>query len=219
MEDRIKYMKRIKIILVLVLALLLYSCYTTNFIQINDPAENLLILVNKENKIPDDFGINLISIKDIYVAEVLLNDLIEMQNAALEENIRIMINSAWRNSDKQEQIFNNTVADFVNDGNSQDVALEKAKKISALPGYSEHETGLAIDFTNGGSYEDKLEMWDWLSKNAHKYGFILRYPQGKEDITGYDYEAWHYRYVGKHNAEIMFENDLCLEEYLYTLNK
>ena len=173
-----------------------------------------LILVNKENKLPDDYDPDLIDFENFKIAAVLEENLTELKNAAKDEDIYIYINCAYRSNSEQEQVYINTVANFVDNGNSYDIAVEKAKQIAALPGYSEHQTGLAIDFTNGGTYEEKEELWNWLSLNAYKYGFILRYPQGKEDITGYDYEAWHYRYVGKKDAKKMFDENLCLEEYL-----
>ena len=77
----------------------------------------------------------------------------------------------------------------------------KAKETAQLPGYSEHQTGLAIDFSNEGHPDDNQKIWQWLKENSYKYGFILRYPNGKEDITKITYEPWHFRYVGKKAAK------------------
>ena len=180
-------------------------------------SESLLILVNKENKLPDDYAVNLTTIENHKISTVLVDNLKEMQEAAEKDNIYVQISDAYRTRAAQEQAFDSTVNNFVNNGNSYDIAVERAKGLAAPPGYSEHETGLAIDFTTNGTYDEKLEMWDWLSRNAYKYGFILLYPKGKEDITGYDYEAWHYRYVGKDHAEKIFDSNTVLEEYLSTL--
>ena len=95
---------------------------------------------------------------------------------------------------------------------------ENANRYSAMPGYSEHQTGLAIDITNErtnrsiGSWFNDTPQASWLYENAYKYGFILRYPEGKEDITKYSYEPWHIRYVGN-IASYIYNNNLTLEEY------
>ena len=99
-----------------------------------------------------------------------------------------------------------------------------AQSYSALPGQSEHQTGLCIDFTTssmGGTlteaFED-TEAFEWLSKNAYKFGFILRYPKGKENITGYTYEPWHYRFVGREAATDIYIGDMTMEQYLQLTN-
>ena len=185
----------------------------------NSSKADVLILVNKNHKLPDDYKANLTKIENVKVNEMLLDDLKEMRTAVKKEKYYLYIATAHRTKAEQEQIFNNIAAGFVKNGNSQNVAAEKAKQAAALPGYSEHETGLAIDFSLNGNADKQAEMWDWLSKNAYKYGFILRYPEGKENITGYNYEPWHYRYVGKQHARTIYEQSLVLEEYLNILNQ
>ena len=179
--------------------------------------ENVLILVNKDNKLPDDYKVNLTTIESVKVASILIDDLNEMRNAAEKDNYYILINTGYRTVAEQERIFNDTVSNYVNQGNSRNIAEERARQATAPPGYSEHHTGLAIDFTMNGTYDQRLEMWDWLSKNANKYGFILRYPENKEHITGYTFEPWHYRYVGKEHAKSIYDNGLLFEEYLLSL--
>ena len=96
-----------------------------------------------------------------------------------------------------------------------------AARYSAVAGQSEHQTGLAVDMYNTGTADvsfGETEAYQWLSTHAHQYGFILRYPADKTEITGYDFEPWHYRYVGRYHATQMYEQDLCLEEYLAKLN-
>lgn len=84
----------------------------------------------------------------------------------------------------------------------------------AKPGHSEHQTGLCLDVTNSRKNFNNSAEADWISKNCYKYGFILRYPKDKIDITGYQYESWHIRYVGEDAAKKMHDSNLCLEEYL-----
>ena len=168
---------------------------------------DLLVLVNEANKLPDDYDLDLVSVGEERVASVLVNDLIEMRDAAKSSGITLFIGSAYRSKSDQEQIYRDTISERIAQGMSEKVA----KDLAAAPGYSEHQTGLAIDFSGGNNQQ---QMWDWLSGNSYKYGFILRYPEGGRCITGYNPEAWHYRYVGKKHAKEIFEQGLMLEEYL-----
>ncbi len=88
-----------------------------------------------------------------------------------------------------------------------------AEEWVAVPGTSEHQLGIAVDINADKERCENEDVYLWLAENAHKYGFILRYPQGKEDITGISYEPWHFRYVGVENAQIIYEKQICLEEY------
>ena len=176
--------------------------------------EDVLILVNKDNPIPDGYAANLVAFENVYVAKVLLDDLMAMRRAAAEENVVLVIRSAYRTSEEQETVFDEAVAGYVSQGNSQNAAEEKAERVAARPGHSEHQTGLAIDFSLAADAERQTEMWDWLSRNAQCYGFILRYPEGKEHVTGYGFEPWHYRYVGRGHAISIVGQGLLLEEYL-----
>lgn len=128
---------------------------------------------------------------------------------ALKDGITLIVDSAYRSGKYQAKILDALIkekGDF-------------AYKLVALPGASEHQTGLAIDFASfeNGLYNADLKEDDkesiWLSLNAYKYGFILRYPKGKEDITGYNFEPWHYRFVGKDLALKLYQDNLTLEEY------
>ena len=94
------------------------------------------------------------------------------------------------------------------------MAEKAAKEWVAVPGTSEHQLGIAVDINADKSRSTNEEVYQWLAKNAYKYGFILRYPQGKEDVTGTDYEPWHYRYVGNGAAEEIYNGQICLEEYM-----
>lgn len=162
-----------------------------------------IVLVNKEYAIPEDFATGLDS--------ELLEQFEIMKSDAKKDGLDINIRSGFRTTETQRMLYDNYVK---RDG------VEKASRYSALPGHSEHQTGLAIDISNGdyvtsiGDWFNETPQAKWLYENAHKYGFILRYPQGKEDITGYKYESWHYRYVGTEHSQYFNQNNLTLEEYL-----
>lgn len=135
---------------------------------------------------------------------------LEMQRDMKELGLNIIIDSGYRSSAYQQRILDERI---------EEIGLEEAIKMVAPPGSSEHQTGLAFDIAilkNGVYTEETLEDDPevlWLKDNAFKYGFILRYPKGKESVTKYNYEPWHYRYVGKRLANIIKSNDITLEEY------
>lgn len=174
------------------------------------------LLVNKTNSLDKDYIPNnlvdsLSKYKDnIMIEENTLNAFRKMQKDALEYGYNIDIMSAYRDYNYQENLYNNIV---------KEKGFNYALRSIAKPGCSEHQTGLAIDFC---VYNDDLcyiehELEDmsetkWIHDNAHKYGFIIRYPKGKEEITGYMYEPWHIRYVGD-LAIYLYNNDKTLEEY------
>ena len=166
-----------------------------------------ILLVNKEFGIPKDFASN--------PDEEAMSAYRKMKEDALDDGIVINIRSGFRSHETQTTLYNNYVA---RDG------LEKASRYSAKPGHSEHETGLAFDFTTEdtstsiGDWFTDTPQAKWLFENAHNYGFILRYPEGKEHITGYKYESWHYRYVGVKHSKNFDMNNLTLEEYLKVVN-
>ena len=128
---------------------------------------------------------------------------------ASEEGYNIRAVSTYRSYSYQTNLYNNYV--------SQD-GVEEADKYSARAGFSEHQTGLAVDVDNRetdfNNFENTKEF-NWMLENAHKYGFILRYPKGKEFITGYMYEPWHFRYVGVEIATYIYQNNLTYEEYYF----
>ena len=175
---------------------------------------NPLILVNSENAFPDNVNLNLVFFNGYQVADTIYNDLVDMYNAALDDNITLKINNAYRSKDEQTHIFESKMKAYENEGYTKEKAYEQTKLTVQVPGYSEHETGLAIDFSSEGHYDENEKMWKWLKNNAYKYGFILRYPEDKYEITKIDYEPWHYRYVGKKSAKEISNKNLTLEEYL-----
>lgn len=169
---------------------------------------NNILVANKDFGIPKNFASGL--------NNELLEAFNQMKADAEKEGIILNIRSGFRSYETQETLYNNYIA---KDG------LEKASRYSAKPGYSEHQTGLAIDITTEdtttsiGDWFNDTKQAEWLYNNAYKYGFILRYPKGKEHITGYKYESWHYRYVGIEHSKNFAMNDLTLEEYLKIVNK
>ena len=128
----------------------------------------------------------------------------KMVDGAMLDNIILKNSSAYRSYDYQVNLYDKYVK---RDGK------EKADIYSARPGYSEHQTGLCADINTINSSFANTKEAKWLAKNAYKYGFILRFPKDKEDVTGYKYEPWHYRYVGIKVAKIIYEENLTLEEY------
>ncbi len=142
--------------------------------------------------------------------EEAAKELEKMFHAANQQNIYLAGVSAYRSSQTQTVLFNNYVE---RDG------IEKAKTYSAVPGTSEHQSGLAIDVSGSDgscAVSDcfaNTEEAAWLEDNAHKYGYIIRFPKNKEDITGYQYEPWHIRYVGVNLANELYNKGLTLEEY------
>ena len=182
------------------------------------PADNLntnLLLVNKYNYLTEDYvPNNLENISTTYARSgmQLVKEAKEafetLSENAKKEGMNVIAMSSYRSYDYQVNLYNNYVAQ---DGK------EAADKYSARPGYSEHQTGLAVDVYNLDlpytSFEE-TEEFTWMQENAYKYGFILRFPKDKVDITGYQYESWHYRYVGKKVAKEIKDNNLTLEEYI-----
>lgn len=129
----------------------------------------------------------------------------EMFAAAKEDGLNLFVRSGFRSYATQKWLYENYVAQ---DGK------EEADRYSARPGHSEHQTGLGIDINKADSSFEGTPEAIWLAANCHKFGFIIRYPQGKEHITGYMYEPWHVRYLGVETATAVYNSGLCLEEYL-----
>lgn len=190
--------------------------------EIREPEWNLL-LVNPWNPLPEDFSVELAELKNgRCVDERIYQDLQDLLADARAEGLSPVICSAYRTNAQQQMLYGNKIKRLELEGYSQEEAQQKAGTVVAVPGTSEHETGLALDIV-AESYQVLTEDQEntaeqqWLMKNAHRYGFILRYPKGKSEITGICYEPWHYRYVGQEAAKVIYEEGLCLEEYLEQL--
>ena len=175
------------------------------------------ILVNKyysldENYVPD----NLVEISNRYalngmeMVKEAATAFESMAKDAQKENLKIIAMSTYRSYNYQIKVYNQYVKA---DGK------EKADTYSGRPGYSEHQTGLAVDVYNGKeNYTnfEKTDEFDWMKEHADEYGFILRFPKGKEEETGYTYESWHYRYVGPTVAKYIKQHNISFEEYYAT---
>lgn len=177
-------------------------------------ANDLLVLVNKYNHLPKNYKPSDLAYLDgaygnkVPMRSIIKEPFLELQAAAKKEiNINLMPTTAFRDESFQRTLYTNYV-------NKEGVA--KADTYSARPSYSEHQTGLSIDLKNTALSNVRLsdENYEWLHNNAYKYGFIIRFPKDKENITLYQFENWHIRYVGKEAAKIIYENNLTLEEYI-----
>ena len=194
--------------------LILIQIYQSiNTLEANDP-NNYLVLVNKYNSLPNNYKpSDLEYLKGAYgnnvpMRKVAKEALVKLQQAAKEEiNIELLPTTAFRDQAFQKTLYNNYVA---SDG------VSKADTYSARPGFSEHQTGLAIDLKNPARSNVRLSESDynWLKNNAYRFGFIIRFPKDKEFITGYQEENWHIRYVGLNEAKLIYDNNLTLEEYV-----
>jgi D-alanyl-D-alanine carboxypeptidase len=138
----------------------------------------------------------------------------EMFDAARGDGVYPVVVSGYRSAEKQQGLLDDKIAEYRAEGCSIEEATIKAEEWVAIPGTSEHQLGIAVDINADGVNSAGFEVYDWLEDNAHKYGFILRYPADKTDITEIIYELWHYRYVGIEAAAEIHSQGLCLEEYL-----
>lgn len=177
-----------------------------------------LILVNKWNKIPDNYNVTLTVLSNgRRVDERIYTELQEMFDAARAEGIYPVVGEGFRTAQEQQALFTDKVREYMNEGYLKKAAEKMAGKWVALPGYSEHQLGIAVDINGDKIRSDNGEVYEWLAKNAYRYGFILRYPSDSENITSTKYEPWHYRYVGKKAAKEIYSENICLEEYLERL--
>jgi len=184
-----------------------------------------LILVNAQNPLPEDFQLELTRLKNGHsIDSRVYPALQEMMDAARAEGLSPLICSSYRTYEKQQALFDTKVNVYLSAGFPRAAAESEAARWVAVPGTSEHESGLAVDIVSeqyqilDDAQADTPEQ-QWLMANAHLYGFILRYPESKESITGISYEPWHYRYVGREAAFLIRENCWCLEEYLERLEE
>lgn len=179
--------------------------------------DSIAVIINKKHPLPEDYEPSDLVIPNVQSTKEGLtlrseaaNALETMFSAAAEDGITLILGSGYRSYETQARLFNN----YVNrDGE------EAANRYSARPGESEHQTGLAVDISDysmanwlKNSFKGTAES-RWLIENAYTYGFVLRYIDGKEDITGYIYEPWHYRYLGIEEAAKIKASNLTLEEY------
>ena len=180
----------------------------------------LLTLVNPWNTIPEDWTVELINIGNGHkVDKTCYDDLMAMLEACRADGLSPQVRSSYRTQKTQEQLYANKVRQWKSYGLEEEAARKKAATIVAIPGTSEHQLGWAVDIVDE-SYQVLNERQaetpaqQWLMAHSWEYGFLLRYPTDKSEVTGIIYEPWHYRYVGRDNAKKIFASGLCLEEYL-----
>ena len=177
--------------------------------------DELLTLVNPWNPLPDDWTVDLVTLDDGHrVDSRCYEAYMEMINACKAAGYSPVNCSSYRTQETQQSLYDNKVQRLISSGMSEDEAKTEAAKAVAIPGTSEHQLGLAVDINADGINSAGYEVYDWLDKHAHEYGFIRRFPESKTDITGVANEPWHYRYVGKKVAAEIHDRGICLEEYL-----
>ena len=186
--------------------------------------DELLTLVNYKNKIPDDWKVDLVSLNDQQsIDQRAYQELKNMLNEAKKQGLNIIVCSSYRTYDKQKELFVNKVKEYLKEGYGYNEAQEAASMWVAKPNTSEHQLGLAVDLVSKKNQrlddsQERTAEQQWLIKNCWRYGFILRYPSNKSDLTKVGYEPWHYRFVGKEHAKKITEQGVCLEEYLNNLS-
>ncbi len=204
--------------------------YPSSIKETTRNGDDLLVLVNKEYKLPSTYApSDLISIcptvsnircvnnVNFLTRNIIIENLRALANAARNNGIDLSIRSAYRSYNTQVTTYNHWLS--VNGGN-----VATTDKISARPGHSQHQLGTTIDFSTseindglGGTFAG-TQASKWLADNAYKYGFVIGYPAGYEGVTGYNYEAWHYRYIGREYAQDMVNSGMILELYLRSKN-
>lgn len=181
----------------------------------DNSCDPVLVVINKDNPISADYKFDIIDYKNVKINPIIQDDLNNMISAAKKVGLNIYPSSGYRSVERQTQLFNNKVLRCKKQGYTNTVEAEiKAATEVARPWTSEHHTGLAIDFNGVKDDFYTTKEYSWLMKNAPDYGFILRYPKNKINITGVIFEPWHFRYVGKNAAKEISESGLCLEEYV-----
>lgn len=186
----------------------------------SDPDSWNLILVNPWNPLPEGYAVSLTELKNgLRVDTRCYPDLQAMLAACRRAGLSPVICSAYRTQEDQERLFRSKVSRLTAQGYAQADAEAEAGKSVAVPGTSEHQLGLAVDLVdlNNQQLDESQEdtaVQKWLMEHCWEYGFILRYPSDKSEMTGITYEPWHYRYVGREDAEQIHSLGVCLEEYL-----
>lgn len=191
-----------------------YDYYDEDVVKDTNINDGNLMLVNKFHKLSKDYvPSDLVDVSNNYgygenkLRQEVYDNFLNMWNDAKKENLSLIITSAYRDYEYQESLWK-SYASSKGD--------KWADSVAARAGFSEHQTGLTMDIVTYGSKMNDFENTDefkWLNENAYKYGFILRYPKDKEKITGYSYESWHYRYVGKEAAKKIKKEEITFDEY------
>jgi D-alanyl-D-alanine carboxypeptidase len=180
----------------------------------------ILTVVNHTKSIPADWTVDLVELRNNKAIDSwAYPDLQAMMDDARAEGFDPLICSAYRTQEDQQELYDNKVNYYLEQGYEESVSRTLAAEVVTYPGMSEHQLGLAVDICSisyqvlDSSQEDTATQ-QWLMENCYKYGYILRYPKDKTDVTGISYEPWHYRYVGREAAQEIYDKGLCLEEYM-----
>lgn len=179
-----------------------------------------LILVNPWNPLSEDYSVSVTRLDNGQAIDSrCYSDLQDMMDACRAEGLSPLICSSYRTWEKQETLYNDQINELILQGYSKEEAASEAATMVAVPGTSEHQLGLAVDIVDKNyqlleEAQENTAVQKWLMQHSWEYGFILRYPKDKSEITGIIYEPWHYRYVGKEAAKEITENGICLEEYI-----
>ncbi len=177
-----------------------------------------LILVNQDYQVPGDWDIELTELSNGQsVDSRIYPDLQQMFDDMRAQGVYPVVASGYRTAEKQQELMEEKIEELKEQGYSYLEAKAEARRWVSAVGHSEHQTGLAVDINADGVSSTGNQVYEWLEKNAWQYGFILRYPSDKENLTGTAYEPWHYRYVGKDAAEEIYRQGICLEEYILQL--
>lgn len=184
-----------------------------------------LLLVNKQHPVPENHSFELGTIAGSMKCDArILPELLAMLQDAKDDGVYLVICSPYRDISRQEKLFERKIKKHMSQGYSYLEAYKKASQIVTVPGASEHQIGLALDIVSN-DYSllnegfENTEAGKWLKEHSKEYGFILRYPKGKEFITGIDYEPWHFRYVGKEAATIIMDEGITLEEFIESISE
>ncbi len=178
-----------------------------------------LILVNRWNAIPEDYVVDITELSNGQTVDTRIYPALQkMFDAARADGVYPVVASGYRTAEKQQSLMEEKIAAFKEEGYSASQAKAEAETWVAIPGTSEHQLGIAVDINSDGVKSNRSEVYKWLKQNGYRFGFILRYPPDKIEITGVSNEPWHYRYVGIKAAAAMHDQTLCLEEYLREKN-
>lgn len=188
--------------------------------QLTGDSAWMLMLVNKWHALPE--GYEPPSLTELSngesVDERMYPSLQQMFDDARDQGVYPLVGSGYRTAEEQQQTMDDKISYYKGQGHTDADARSLASQSVAEPGYSEHQTGLAVDINADDERSTSDEVYAWLAENCAQYGFILRYPDGKTDITGITYEPWHFRYVGVDAAKAIMDAGICLEEYLGVIN-
>ncbi len=216
-----KETNKLKIVVVIIGIIALCGIIATVYSQLSNPNKILvakewnLMVVNNWNMLPEDYSVSLTELENgKKVDSRIYTPLMELFDAAKEEGLYLFVRDGYRTADEQKSLYNDAILEYLSMGYAREDAKKIVAESVALSGYSEHQLGLAVDINADNTQCTDSDAYLWLADNAYKYGFILRYPSDKEEITGIMHEPWHYRYVGVEVAKEIFERKICLEEYL-----